>query len=49
LLWFLVTDVDIEKPDERSIMTYVAKFIEKLPDPDAEFSDVTKVRAACFL
>ena len=37
-------DVDVDKPDERSIMTYVAKFLEKFPDSDA---DVSKVR--CIL
>jgi nesprin-1 len=30
----LPTDVDVDKPDEKSIMTYVAKFLEKYPDPD---------------
>lgn len=33
----------MDKPDERSIMTYVAKFLEKYPDPDSDFPDVTKV------
>jgi len=39
----LFIDVDMDKPDERSIMTYVAKFLEKYPDPDSDFPDVTKV------
>ena len=26
--------MDVDKPDEKSIMTYVAKFLEKYPDPD---------------
>lgn len=26
-------DVDVEKPDERSIMTYVAQFLHKYPEP----------------
>ena len=36
-------DVDVDKPDERSIMTYVAKFLEKFPDPDADFSNISRV------
>ena len=28
-------DVDVDKPDEKSIMTYVAKFLEKYPAGDA--------------
>ena len=31
------TDVDVNKPDEKSIMTYVAQFLEKYPDPDQDF------------
>ncbi|XP_064624000.1 muscle-specific protein 300 kDa-like isoform X3 [Lineus longissimus] len=27
-------DVDVEKPDEKSIMTYVAQFMKAYPDPD---------------
>lgn len=26
-------DVDVEKPDEKSIMTYVAQFLQKYPEP----------------
>lgn len=26
-------DVDVDKPDERSIMTYVAQFLHKYPEP----------------
>ena len=43
VLFELLLDVDMEKPDERSIMTYVAKFLEKYPDPDMDFPDSTKV------
>jgi hypothetical protein len=39
----IMADVDMDKPDERSIMTYVAKFLEKFPDPDMDFPDVSKV------
>ena len=28
--------MDVEKPDEKSIMTYVAQFLEKYPDPDLD-------------
>lgn len=27
-----VSDVDVEKPDEKSVMTYVAQFLKHLPD-----------------
>lgn len=26
-------DVDVDKPDEKSIMTYVAQFLHKYPEP----------------
>lgn len=26
-------DVDVDKPDEKSIMTYVASFLNKFPEP----------------
>ena len=29
---FLFTDVDVDKPDEKSIMTYVAQFLTQYPD-----------------
>ncbi|CAG0880678.1 unnamed protein product [Cyprideis torosa] len=34
-------DVDVEKPDEKSIMTYVAQFLHRYPDPskNAQTSD----------
>lgn len=30
-------DVDVDKPDERSIMTYVAQFLHKYPEPKVFF------------
>lgn len=29
---FVFTDVDVDKPDEKSIMTYVAQFLTQYPD-----------------
>ena len=29
----IVSDVDVDKPDEKSIMTYVAQFVKAYPDP----------------
>ena len=26
-------DVDVDKPDEKSVMTYVAQFLNKYPEP----------------
>uniref|UniRef100_A0A8C5X1F2 Calponin-homology (CH) domain-containing protein n=1 Tax=Malurus cyaneus samueli TaxID=2593467 RepID=A0A8C5X1F2_9PASS len=33
-------DVDVEKPDEKSIMTYVAQFLKYYPDPHHTVTDV---------
>ena len=35
-------DVDVNKPDEKSIMTYVAQFLHKYPEPRVSLSRVTK-------
>lgn len=39
-------DVDVDKPDEKSIMTYVAQFLKQYPDihstgADAQENDVS--------
>uniref|UniRef100_A0A8C6J4X3 Uncharacterized protein n=1 Tax=Melopsittacus undulatus TaxID=13146 RepID=A0A8C6J4X3_MELUD len=33
-------DVDVEKPDEKSVMTYVAQFLKYYPDPHHTVTDV---------
>lgn len=38
-------DVDVAKPDEKSIMTYVAQFLHMYPEPRA--ADGSKTLAAC--
>ena len=42
-------DVDVDKPDERSIMTYVAKFLEKFPARDSDFPDISRVSCRWFV
>ena len=32
LFVYIFTDVDVEKPDEKSIMTYVAQFLKAYPE-----------------
>lgn len=36
-------DVDVDKPDERSIMTYVAQFLHKYPEPKRQTAPATEV------
>lgn len=31
-LWCIISDVDVEKPDEKSVMTYVAQFLKAYPE-----------------
>lgn len=37
---FICLDVDVEKPDEKSVMTYVAQFLKYYPDPHHTVTDV---------
>lgn len=32
-------DVDVDKPDEKSIMTYIAQFLKHYPDPHKTETD----------
>jgi hypothetical protein len=34
-----VPDVDVDKPDEKSIMTYVAQFLKRYPDVHSAGTD----------
>lgn len=36
-------DVDVEKPDEKSIMTYVAQFLHKYPEPKVRLYDYVTI------
>lgn len=35
----LLQDVDVDKPDEKSIMTYVAQFLKHYPNPHHSEAD----------
>lgn len=35
----LIADVDVDKPDEKSIMTYVAQFLKHYPNPNQSEPD----------
>lgn len=38
-LQFLFQDVDVDKPDEKSVMTYVAQFLHKYPELRSDTGD----------
>ena len=38
-LGLIFLDVDVDKPDEKSIMTYVAQFLKQYPDIHSTGSD----------
>lgn len=39
-MFYACLDVDVEKPDEKSVMTYVAQFLKYYPDPHHTVTDV---------
>lgn len=41
-------DVDVDKPDERSIMTYVAQFLHKYPEPKVRHGAPTAIHSGNF-
>lgn len=36
LIYIYLQDVDVDRPDERSVMTYVAQFVHKYPEVRSE-------------
>lgn len=39
-MFYTCIDVNVDKPDEKSIMTYVAQFLKYYPDPHHTVADV---------
>lgn len=39
-MFYTCLDVDVDKPDEKSVMTYVAQFLKYYPDPHHTVTDV---------
>lgn len=39
-MFYICLDVDVDKPDEKSVMTYVAQFLKYYPDPHHTVTDV---------
>lgn len=42
-------DVDVDKPDEKSIMTYVASFLNKFPEPGTTSVPVSQALCKLFI
>ena len=48
-LGLILSDVDVDKPDEKSIMTYVAQFLKQYPDVHSTGSDGQEIDVSiCF-
>lgn len=48
-LGLIFSDVDVDKPDEKSIMTYVAQFLKQYPDVHSTGSDGQEIDVSiCF-
>lgn len=50
-VFYTCIDVNVDKPDEKSIMTYVAQFLKYYPDPHHTVADVQEndVSFSCIL
>ena len=44
----MFTDIDVEKPDEKSVMTYVAKFLELGPGKESATKIVESTPIECL-
>lgn len=46
-VFLVISDVDVDKPDEKSVMTYIAQFLKHYPDPHSTSSDALETDV-CF-
>jgi len=47
-VFYTCLDVDVDKPDEKSVMTYVAQFLKYYPDPHHTVTDVQENDVSLF-